>query len=155
MDNFKSFFIESVNKFNTEWQDARTDAKKIKDVEEKISFVKKFLNKNPTKANLGRVLNWARMTKLGYSSSPSKQSQFDDFIDYLENNEEKYSGEDKDVDLHDISPEKFVKIYKDLINRRNDFQHEGKRPKTMIEYLAKMKSVARDRDIKLPEDKRD
>ena len=155
MDSFKNFYIESVNKFNTEWQDTRTDAKKLKDVDEKIAFVKKFINDNPTKANLGRVLNWTRMTKLGYSTSPEKQSKFDDFIDYLERNEDKYSGEDKDVDLNDISEERFVKIYKDLINRKNDFQHEGKRPKTMVAYLAKMKSVANERGIDLPADKQD
>jgi hypothetical protein len=155
MSSFKQFYTETVNKFNTEWQDARTDAKKIKDVDDKIAFVKKFINDSPTKANLGRVLNWARMTKLGYSTSPEKQSKFDDFIDYLQNNEEKYSGEDKDVDLYDISEERFKKIYKDLINRRNDFQHGGKRPETMIAYLAKMKSVAKERDIELPTDKQD
>jgi hypothetical protein len=155
MSSFKQFYTENINKFNTEWQDARTDAKKIKDVDEKIAFVKKFINDSPTKANLGRVLNWARMTKLGYSTSPEKQSKFDDFIDYLQNNEEKYSGEDKDVDLYDISEERFKKIYKDLINRRNDFQHGGKRPETMIAYLAKMKSVAKERDIELPTDKQD
>lgn len=151
--NFKDHFVEAVNKFNTDWQVTREEAKKIKDVDTKIAHVKKFLNSNPSKANLGRVLNWTRMTKLGYkNSNPELGQKFEDYLDYLEANSSKYSGEDTDTDLKDLSPEKFVAVYKDLVRRKNDFQHGGKRPASMTSYLSQMKSIAKERGINLPED---
>jgi hypothetical protein len=154
--NFQNFFTEAVNKFNTDWQVTREEAKKIKDVNAKINHVKKFLNSNPSKANLGRVLNWTRMTKLGYKkSSPELAQKFEDYLDYLEANADKYTGEDTDTDLEKLSPEKFVAVYKDLVHRKNDFQHGGKRPESMKSYLAKMKKVAKDRNISLPKDPQD
>jgi hypothetical protein len=151
--NFKSFYSESVNKFNTEWQVTREEAKKIKDVDKKISHVKNFLEQNPSKANFMRVLNWARMTKLGYkNTSPELGQKFEDFMDYMDANIDKFAEEDKDVDLMDLPEAKFVAVYKDLVNRKNDFQHGGKRPVSMSQYLAKMKEVAKERGISLPRD---
>lgn len=154
--NFKTFYTEAVNKFNTEWQVTREEAKKIKDVNAKITHVKKFLDQNPSKANLARVLNWTRMTKLGYkNSSPELAQKFEDYLDYLEANASKFSEEDKDVDLMDLPEAKFVAVYKDLVHRKNDFQHGGKRPVSMSQYLAKMKQVAKERGITLPQDPQD
>lgn len=151
--NFKTFYTEAVNKFNTEWQVTREEAKKIKDVNAKIAHVKKFLDQNPSKANLARVLNWTRMTKLGYkNSSPELAQKFEDYLDYLDTNASKFSEEDKDVDLMDLPESKFVAVYKDLVHRKNDFQHGGKRPVSMSQYLAKMKEVAKERGITLPRD---
>lgn len=151
--SFKDFYKESINKFNTDWQVTREEAKKIKDVDAKIAHVKNFLNQNPSKANLARVLNWTRMTKLGYkNSNPHLGQKFEDYLDYLENNKNKYSAEDSDTDLNDLPAEKFIAVYKDLINRKNNFQHGGKRPQTMIEYLSKMKKIAHERNISLPSD---
>jgi len=151
--NFLNFYTEAVNKFNTEWQVTREEAKKIKNVDAKISHVKKFLEDNPSKANLGRVLNWTRMSKLGYkNSSPELTQKFEDYLDYLEVNADKFSEEDKDVDLKDLPESKFIAVYKDLVHRKNDFQHGGKRPVSMSQYLAKMVQVAKERDIKLPLD---
>lgn len=151
--NFKSFFSETVNKFNTAWQDVRERAKKIKNVDDKIKLVKNFLEDNPSKENLGRVSNWTRMTKLGYkNSSPELAQKFEDYLDYLEANKDKFSEEDKDIDLNDLSPERFKAIYKDLVHRKNDFQHGGKRPVTMTNYLNKMKEIAKKRQIDLPAD---
>ena len=151
--SFLKHFTETVNKFNTDWQVTREEAKKIKDVDSKIAHVKKFLNQNPSKANLGRVLNWTRMTKLGYkNSSPELAQKFEDYLDYLESHKDDYSGEDTDTDLEKLNPEKFVAVYKDLINRKNAFQHGGKRPASMVEYLSRMKKVAKERNISLPSD---
>jgi hypothetical protein len=151
--NFKSFYSEAVNKFNTEWQVTREEAKRIKEVDKKINHVKSFLLDNPSTANFGRVANWTRMTKLGYkNSSPESAQKFEDFLDYLELNKSKFSEEDKDVDLMDLPEQKFIAVYTDLIHRKNDFQHGGKRPETMRGYLAKMKEIAKERDITLPRD---
>lgn len=153
--NFKNYFSEAVNKFNTAWQDTREKAKKIKNVDEKIALVKKFLNDNPSKENFARVVNWTRMTKLGYkNSNPSLGQKFEDYLDYLENNSNKYSAEDTDIDLYDLNPERFQAIYKDLVHRKNDFQHGGKRPVSMSQYLEKMKKVAKERKINLEADPR-
>lgn len=151
--NFESFYKESVNKFNTEWQVTREEAKKIKDVDKKISHVKEFLTSNPSTANFGRVANWTRMTKLGYKNTSVESAQkFEDFLDYLELNRSKFSEEDKDIDLKDLPEAKFIAVYKDLVHRKNDFQHGGKRPVSMSQYLAKMVEMARERKISLPPD---
>jgi hypothetical protein len=151
--NFENFYKESVNKFNTEWQVTREEAKKIKDVDKKISHVKSFLISNPSAANFGRVANWTRMTKLGYkNASPESAQKFEHFLDYLELNKSKFAEEDKDVDLMDLPEAKFIAVYKDLVHRKNDFQHGGKRPVSMSQYLAKMVQVAKERHITLPPD---
>ena len=151
--NFKSFFVENVNKFNTDWQVTREEAKKIKDVDAKISHVKNFLVKNPSKANFARILNWTRMTKLGYkNSSPEMGQKFEEFNDYLDANINKFTSEDTDTNLEDLPEAKFIAVYKDLVHRKNDFQHGGKRPVSMSQYLAKMKEIAQKRKINLPPD---
>jgi hypothetical protein len=151
--SFKTHFVEAVNKFNTDWQVTREEAKKIKDVDTKISHVKKFLESNPSKANFSRVLNWTRMTKLGYkNSSPELAQKFENYLDYLEANSNKFTKEDTDTDLRDLSPDKFIAVYKDLVHRKNDFQHGGKRPASMVSYLSQMKEIASKRGINLPPD---
>jgi hypothetical protein len=154
--NFKSFYTEAVNKFNTEWQVTREEAKKIKEVDKKIAHVKSFLIANPSSANFGRVANWTRMTKLGYkNTSPESAQKFEDFLDYLEFNKSKFSAEDKDIDLKNLPEAKFIAVYKDLVHRKNNLHHGGKRPVSMSQYLAKMKEVARERKISLPPDPQD
>ena len=54
--------------------------------------------------------------------------------------------------LNNLSQKQFIDLYDDLIHRKNDYRHGGKRPATMIEYLAKMKQVAKERNINLPAD---
>ena len=39
-----------------------------------------------------------------------------------------------------------------LAHRKNDFQHGGKRPVSMSQYLAKMVEVAKERKINIPPD---
>jgi hypothetical protein len=151
--SFKTHFVEAINKFNTDWQVTREEAKKIKDVNAKIAHVKDFLEKNPSKANLARVLNWTRMTKLGYkNSNPELGQKFEDYLDYLQANIDKFSGEDTDTNLEDLPVQKFIAVYKDLAHRKNDFQHGGKRPVSMVNYLSQMKEVANKRNINLPPD---
>jgi len=141
------------NPFMTAWQLVRNRVKKIKDVDKKIEDVKNFLNQNPSEANFKAVANWTRMTKLGYkNTSPESAQKLEDFLDYLENNRENYNKEVEDLNLEEVPEKEFKALYKDLVNRANDFQHGGKRPASMIEYLARMVRVAADRGIELEKD---
>jgi hypothetical protein len=117
MSSFKDFYLsENVNKFNISWQLVRTEARDIKDVSEKISFVLRFLKDHPNKHNYGRVHNWLRMTKLGYKSQPKEASKFDNALETLDKKKENYSSEeDYEADLKDLSddmlenPERYIK----------------------------------------------
>ena len=135
---FKTFVTENVDKFNISWQIVRTDARDIKDVDDKISFVLRFLNDHPNKHNYGRVHNWLRMTKLGYKSEPEKANKFEHTLDKIENHKEKYSSEeDPGSDLDTISDEKLKKVYNDLKKRKYGFQIKTV-PKAHTEFLSKL-----------------
>lgn len=135
---FKTYMTENVDKFNISWQIVRTDARDIKDVDSKISFVLRFLKDHPNKHNYGRVHNWLRMTKLGYKSEPEKANKFEDALDRIENTKEKYSSEeDPGADLDKISDEKLKKVYNDLKKRKYGFQIKTV-PKAHTEFLSKL-----------------
>lgn len=160
MENYFTELITDVveegkksSPFITAWQLVRNKVKKIKDVNKKIEEVKDFLNQNPSRPNFLAVANWTRMTKLGYkNTSPESAQKLEDFLDYLENNQGKYNEEVADIDLESVPEKEFKSLYNDLIHRANDFQHGGKRPASMVEYLARMVRVAAERDIDLPPD---
>jgi hypothetical protein len=160
MDNYFIDLISGLvkeakgdNPFMTGWQLVRNKVKKYKDVNQKIKDVRSFLNDHPSEANFKAVANWTRMTKLGYkNTSPESAQKLEDFLDYLENNREKYNKESSDVDLQSVPENEFKSLYKDLVHRKNDFQHGGKRPASMVKYLSKMQEVARDRGITLEKD---
>ena len=149
--NFKDFYTvnENVNKFDIGWQVVRTDARDLKDVPEKISFVLQFLNSHPTKENYGRVHNWLRMTKLGYKSEPEKAQKFENALDQIENNKEKYSSEgSSEGDLSSISNDKLKKVYKDLKKRKYGFQIKTV-PKAHTEFLNKLETELGKRRIEI------
>lgn len=149
--NFKEYYnvTENVNKFDINWQIVRTDARDIKEVPAKISFVLDFLNSNPTKENYGRVHNWLRMTKLGYKSEPEKAQKFEDALDRIENNKEKYSSsQSPDEDLSSISNDKLKKVYKDLKKRKYGFQIKTV-PKAHTDFLHKLEAELEKRKIKI------
>jgi hypothetical protein len=147
--NFKDFYTvnENVNKFDIGWQVVRTDARDIKDVPKKISFVLHFLNSHPTKENYGRVHNWLRMAKLGYKSEPEKAQDFEHALDQIENHKEKYSSEEtSEGDLSSISNDKLQKVYKDLKKRKYGFQIKTV-PKAHTEFLHKLEKELSKRKI--------
>jgi hypothetical protein len=147
MSSFKDFYLsENVNKFNISWQLVRTEARDIKDVSEKISFVLKFLKDHPNKHNYGRVHNWLRMTKLGYKSQPKEALKFDNALETLDNKKENYSSEeDYEVDLKDLSNEKIKKVYKDLKKRKYGFQIKTI-PKAHTAFLSKLEKEIAERE---------
>jgi hypothetical protein len=148
--DFKSYYNlnENVNKFDINWQIVRTDARDIKDVSEKISFVMKFLNGHPTKENYGRVHNWLRMTKLGYKSEPEKAQEFEHALDHIENNKEKYSSQEEQGDISSIDTSKLLKVYKDLKKRKYGFQIKTV-PKAHTDFLLKLEDELKKRKINL------
>lgn len=148
MDTFKNFYLsENVNKFNISWQLVRTEARDIKDVSEKISFVLRFLKDHPNKHNYGRVHNWLRMTKLGYKSQPKESSKFDRALETLDKKKENYSSEeDYEIDFNDLSDDKLQKVYKDLKKRKYGFQIKTV-PKAHTDFLAKLEKEIEKRKL--------
>lgn len=137
---FLDFFQEntrSVNKFNIHWQIVRTNARTIKDINNKIDYVLGFLNANKNIHNYGRVLNWLRMTKLGYPEKDRKI--FENSIIALEKNKNAYNNiSDDDNDLSKISTLDLKKVYNDLSKRKYGFQYKTV-PKEHIEFLDQLK----------------
>jgi Asp-tRNA(Asn)/Glu-tRNA(Gln) amidotransferase C subunit len=134
-----------VNKFNIRWQIVRVKARGIKDVSKKISYVMNFLTTYPNMHNRGRVLNWLKMTSLGYKNEESDdiQRQFDRAIDYVDQLEKQQSDNMYDaVDLsnsfRDISTEDLEAVYKDLSKRKYGFQYD-RVPKAHTEFVQRLK----------------
>jgi len=123
---FKNYITEKSNKFNISWQIVRVNARKIKDVKEKIYYVLNFLKENPNKHNYDRVHNWLSMTKLGYKSNSEAMEVFDSVIDNIEHhkNDRFSSEEDSPNDLETISTDDLEKVYKDLKQRKYGFQYK-------------------------------
>jgi hypothetical protein len=129
----------AVNKFNIHWQMARVQAKKIKEPDEKIHHVLGFLKKNPTKENHGRVLNWMRMTGLGYKGPV--RDMFNKHADHLASTKDKYTENEKEGSggLSGVSTKDLEAVHKDLKNRKYGFQFKST-PKAHTEYVNKLGS---------------
>ena len=127
----------TVNKFSMPWQLTRVQAREIKDPDQKISHVLGFLKKHPTSENHGRVLNWMRMTGLGYKGDV--RDKFNKHADHLANTKDKYTShehEDSD-DLSHVSDKDLEKVHKDLKARKYGFQIKTV-PKAHTDYVNKL-----------------
>ena len=130
---------KQANKFNIHWQIVRTNARDIKDVDDKISYVIKFLNKNKNIHNYDRVHNWLKMTGVAYKGE--KREKFVEILSEVEYNKEEYaSKEDMSNDLNSIPKEDLEKVYKDLSKRKYGFQYKSV-PKAHTEFLNKLEEV--------------
>jgi hypothetical protein len=128
-----------MNKFNIHWQIVRVNARKLKDVGEKIDYVKRFIVKHPNIFNFDRVMNWAKMTKVAYPKHSIQQSLFTNFIHQLEQYQEDYEDpNDMDNDLTKISIENLKLVYDDLKKRKYGFQFKTA-PKDHIEFMKELK----------------
>lgn len=137
-----------VNKFSILWQIARTEARAIKDVSEKIEYVLDFLNMHANVHNYGRVMNWAKMTGIAYSKGSEQRKLLDAFVSYLEVYEDHYKDiKDDSNDLTDIKTEKLRLVLKDLESREYKFQYTLA-PKAHIEFVKNLKKelVSRKQD---------
>lgn len=129
----------TVNKFNIHWQLVRVQAKKMKTPDEKISHVMSYLNKHPTKENHGRVLNWMRMTGLGYKGEV--RDKFNKHADNLSNTKDKYKTAEHEGSgsLENVSTKDIESVHKDLKNRKYGFQIKTV-PKAHTDYVSKLGS---------------
>jgi hypothetical protein len=127
----------SVNKFSMPWQLTRVQAREMKDPHQKISHVMGFLKKHPTAENHGRVLNWMRMTGLGYKGEV--RAMFNKHADHLAASKDKYTSHehhDSD-DLSHVSDKDLEKVHKDLKARKYGFQIKTV-PKAHTAYVNKL-----------------
>lgn len=128
----------TVNKFSMPWQLTRVQAKEMKDPHQKVSHVMSFLKKHPTKENHGRVLNWMRMTGLGYKGET--RAMFNKHADHLADTKDHYThGEKGGEDLSNVSDKDLEKVHKDLKNRKYGFQIKTV-PKAHTDYVNKLGS---------------
>jgi len=128
-----------VNKFNLQWQIVRLQARELKDVELKIVHVIQFLQHNKNVHNYERVMNWCKMTALGYKKS-GKDAKFAPMIETLLEYKKYYINnvEDTVEEWELTSTETLVALQKDLKKRTNNFMHGGKMPKDQEEFMAKL-----------------
>lgn len=132
------------NKFNFAWQLVRVQARKIKEVGEKIEHVMDYLRRYPNVHNYDRILNWLKMAKLGYKGSTYAANAFNKAIKQLEDNKEMFnSPEDNESNLVDAHTEDIQAVLDDLSKRKYDFQY-NETPKAHTEFVAQLeKELAR------------
>lgn len=126
-----------VNKFNASWQLCRVQAKKIKNVDEKISLVREYLNNNKNIYDKQRVENWAKTTMLAFNQDDVK-SKFKEMLRDI--NCDDYSNVDNDSTLRDLSKKEITLIYNDLKQRKYNFQF-NKVPQDHIIFMDKLKEI--------------
>ena len=124
-----------VNKFQIRWQLIRTQAKKIKDVDVKIQFVKNFISEYPSKENYARVKNWMVMSAMPYKEVECKMlfTQGKQFLETIT-----YSMEDEVNDFEMFTDEELQLVYKDLKKRKYTFQFD-KAPTTHVKFMESLK----------------
>lgn len=138
----KVYVSNRANKFNIHWQLARTQVRKIKDVDAKIKFIMNFLDRNKNIHNYGRVHNWLKMTGVAYKDE--KRQKFVDAVSKLEDNKSKYSStSDNDNDLSKMSKDDLKLVYKDLSKRKYGFQYKSV-PKAHTDFLDQLKKALED-----------
>jgi hypothetical protein len=136
MKNFVTFLESTkVNKFNIGWQAARTSARSIKDVNEKIKFVLGFLDSHPNKHNYERVMNWVKMTGVAYPDKSESRNAFLNAEHQLKDNIQNYSNIDDDPnDISEVHTDVLRMVLDDLKRRKYGFQYK-QTPKAHIEFV--------------------
>ena len=140
MQSFNEFMAEAAraNKFNIHWQIVRTQARDIKDPDQKIKHVMNHLNSNKNIHNYGRVHNWLKMTGVAYKGED--RAKFERATDALEKRQHEFSStEDTGNDLSKVSKEDLQKVHKDLSKRKYGFQYKSV-PKAHTEFMGHLKS---------------
>lgn len=131
-----------ANKFNIHWQLARTQVRKLKDVDAKIRFVMNFLDRHKNIHNYGRVHNWLKMTGVAYKGD--QREKFEDAVARLEANKSKYASvDDNENDFSKVSKDDLKSVYKDLSKRKYGFQYKSV-PKAHIDFMDRLKKALED-----------
>jgi len=128
----------SVNKFSIDWQICRVRARSIKDVDNKIKFVISFLETYRSKENVERVLNWLKMTRVGYKDEAIRK-KFDRVIDDVKVTGLDYFEKDNVNDLSCVSDEDIEMVLKDLNKRKYGFQF-NKVPKDHVKFVSALEA---------------
>jgi len=130
------FNMARVNKFQISWQLVRVDARSLKDVSQKISFVKDFLEKNRSEENYARVKNWATMTAMAYRDESIKEL-FKVFLSHMETLT--YDREDVINDFSLYSLDELMRVHDDLSKRKYGFQY-SRVPVSHISFMNGLRS---------------
>jgi len=147
MDFKNKYSKGNTNKYDMHWQIVRTKARSIKDVDEKIAYVLKFLNDNPNIGNYNRVYNWLMMTKLGYTSYPACVRLFDEAAADIAHNIEKYNSPATELpDLKNFSSDELMLVYKDLKKRKYGFLIKST-PQSHIDFMHNLETELRRRHM--------
>jgi len=125
-----------VNKFHIDWQIVRVKARTIKNVDDKILFVKTFLIENNSYENKMRVKNWAIMTRMGYRIQSIKQL-FTEFLVWIDSYSYDKLDLPNDFSKHDFDD--LLKVHKDLSKRKYGFQY-SKVPTSHINFMRNLES---------------
>jgi len=131
--------MKTINKFNPIWQLNRVEAKKIKNVKDKVNFIIEYYNKYYTISDKARVLNWLNMTKLGYNGIHKKNRIFfeEAYEELKKTNPSKFENNYK---IDDLSKDQKKIIIKDLEKRKYNFRMGGKIPKDHIIFVEKLQA---------------
>jgi len=130
------FNMAHTNKFQIGWQLARVNARSLKDVSEKIAFVKAFLESNNSEENYFRVKNWSTMTAMAYRDASIK-TLFKEFSQHLETIT--YDKADEPNDFSQYSYKDLIRVHKDLSKRKYGFQY-SKVPSSHTSFMNELTS---------------
>ena len=136
--------MKVVNKFQVRWQIIRCQAKKIKNVNLKIEFIKNFISNYSSKENYVRVKNWMTMTSLAYYKSQESKMLFTKGKKYLETLT--YNMEDEVNDFSKFDPEDLSLLHKDLKKRKYSFFF-NKVPSTHLIFVKELKEYITKKEL--------
>jgi metal-dependent HD superfamily phosphatase/phosphodiesterase len=130
--------ILKINKFNASWQLVRAQVKKLNQAHEKIEKVMHYLHNNMNVHDKDRVLNWLKMTKLGYNNIDARVTMlFNDAIEAVEKlKDSSFSKEDNSSKLSDLTSDQLIGIINDLKSRKYNFRFKGVIPKDHSEFMS-------------------
>lgn len=123
-----------MSKFNLKWQLVRLEAKSVKNVQEKISIVDKYLKEVQSKYAFERVYNWAVMTAVAYKGEDREQLK--NYAQDIKMRGE-YINEDFDISFNEVPTNLLKLLLKDLEKRKYGFQY-NKTPRDHIDFVEKL-----------------
>lgn len=123
-------------KFQIDWQIVRARAKRTNGIDNKLMIVETFLRENNTEANFKRVLNWVRMIEYSYKDSSTKE-KIRECRKMIENVSLVCADSDANV-FEKYTIEELKALYKELSNRKYNFQFKGKSPKDHDMFISEL-----------------
>lgn len=136
-----------VNKYQIDWQIARTKARKEKTPETRVGVVRNFIQEFPTIQNYERVKNWTEMSILGYRDLKD-HVPYTELLDYLNEvlSQDGFSEKDLENNWDAYSDEDLLLIHKDLSKRNYGFRYKTT-PKSHIFFMHELENVLESREL--------